>query len=456
MDTTHRLIPEHPYESYDEYLKQYGGKSPVLKARQAGPDTVIKEVKDAGLRGRGGAGFPTAIKWTTTKNHPCPTRYVVCNASEGEPGTYKDRFLIQKNPYATIEGMLIAAHVVSAKGLYIAIKGVYKREIARLEKALEEVRAKGLLDGVPFTIIHGPDSYLYGEEKALLEVVEGNEPMPREAHYPPFEKGLFASIESPNPALVNNAESYARVPSIIHHGAASFRAIGSPDTAGYLIFTLCGDVAKPGLYEVEAGITLRDLLNKYGGGPKPGRKFKAEISGVASGVVPESKFDTPADFGSLAKAGGGLGSAGFIVMDDSVNIPRVAQTLTHFLYVESCHQCGSCKSGLREASLALNEFCEGRTGKSDPIERALAAVMGGSQTTRCYLPVEGGLMLPSLIKNFPEEFKDQAAAVAAPMFATPKIKDYDEAKHVITYDAHYSEKQPDWTYAAPGETVLIR
>jgi len=451
-EQNHRLIPEKPYESYDEYLAQYGGKSPVLKARQAAPDAIIKEIKDAGLRGRGGAGFPTGIKWTTIKNHPCPTRYVVCNASEGEPGTYKDRYLIRKNPYATIEGMLVAAHVVNAKGLYIAIKGVYLREIARLEKALAEVRAKGLLDGIPFTIIHGPDSYLYGEEKALLEVVEGNEPMPREAHYPPFEKGLFYSIESPNPALVNNAESFGRVPGIIHHGAASFRSTGTKDTPGHLIFTLCGDVAKPGLYEVEAGITLRDLLNKHGGGPKAGRRFKAEISGVASGVVPESKFDTPADFGSLAKAGGGLGSAGFIVMDDSTNIPRVAQTLTHFLYVESCHQCASCKSGLREASMALDDFCAGRQGKADPVERALSAVLGGSQGTRCYLPVEGGLMLPSFVREFRAEFDDQAAAMAAPAYPTPKIKDYDEAAHVITYDAHYAEKQPDWTYAELATT----
>ncbi|MHB2025663.1 MAG: NADH-ubiquinone oxidoreductase-F iron-sulfur binding region domain-containing protein [Elusimicrobiota bacterium] len=443
----HRLIAEKPFSSYSEYLQQYANQSPVLKARRSDPDGIIREIKDSGLRGRGGAGFPTGIKWASLKNHPCKKRYVVCNASEGEPGTFKDRYLFRKNPYATIEGMIIAAHVLGTSDLYLAIKGGYAREIARLENALVEIGAAGLLKGINLKIVHGPDSYLYGEEKALLEVVEGNEPMPRETHYPPFEKGLFASIESPNPALVSNAESFARVPGIIFHGATSFRALGTKDTPGRLIFTVCGDVAKQGLFELEAGITLRELFNKYAGGPKPGRRFKAMISGVASGVVPESKFDTPADFGSLAKAGGGLGSAGFIVMDDSVSIPRAAQALTRFLYVESCHQCASCKSGLREASMALDDFCANRPGKADPVERALSAVIGGSQTTRCFLPVEGGLMLPSFIREFRDEFLDPAKAAAAQPYPTPKIKDYDEERNVIAYDSHYDQKRPDWTYA---------
>ncbi|MDE2490823.1 MAG: SLBB domain-containing protein [Elusimicrobia bacterium] len=452
MNKPHWLIPEKPYETYDEYLKQYGGRSPVLKAREMAPEAVLDEVLKSGLRGRGGAGFPTARKWATVKSHWCPTRYVVCNAAEGEPGTFKDRFLIRKNPYATLEGMLIACHVVGAKEMFIPAKASFKKELERLRRAKEELAAKGLLDGLKLTIVPGPEEYLFGEERALLQVIEGCPPMPREMHYPPFEKGLFSELESPNPALVSNAESHARVPAIIHHGADSFKALGSKDTPGLIIVTVSGDVRRPGVFEMESGRPLREIF-EMAGGAKPGRTLKAMYSGVTSPVLPASKFDTPADFGSLAKAGSGLGSCGFIVLDDAASVPRVMQGMIRFLYVESCSQCLACKTGLRQASIALDDLCEGRPGTADPLDRALAGVIGAPQTNRCFLPQEAVNLLPGSVEAFRAEFDDPARTVNAPRYLVPKIKDYDEDKHEFVLDRRVLDKQPDWTYAEPAEAA---
>src|SRR6185503_8865176 len=207
------------------------------------------------------------------RKHRCTKRSVICNAAEGEPGTFKDRWLIRKNPYAVLEGMLIAAHVVGTHELYIAIKESFRKEIDRLQQAIEELTSAGLLDGYTLKIVAGPEEYLFGEEKALLNVLEGQGPLPREPQYPPYERGLRATPDSPNPALVNNVETFAHVPSIVRHGADSFRQIGTSDTPGTLLFTVSGDVVSPGVYELPAGLTLRRIFEQIAGGPRPGRKF---------------------------------------------------------------------------------------------------------------------------------------------------------------------------------------
>jgi NADH:ubiquinone oxidoreductase subunit F (NADH-binding) len=449
MNKPHFLIPEKPYQTYDEYLAQYGGRSPVLKAREMDPQALIDEVLKSGLRGRGGAGFPTARKWATVRGHSCPTRYVVCNAAEGEPGTFKDRWLLRHNPYATLEGMLIAAHVVGAKAMFLAAKSSFEKELDRLAKAADELRAKGIMGGVELTIVPGPEEYLFGEERALLQVIEGDPPMPREMHYPPFEKGLFSDILNPNPALVSNAESHARVAAIVHHGAESFKKIGSPDTPGPIIVTVSGDVQKPGIFEIESGLPLAKIF-EMAGGAKPGRTLKAMYSGVTSPVLPAAKFDTPAAFGPMAKAGSGLGSCGFIVIDDATSIPRVMQGMIRFLYVESCSQCIACKTGLRQASVALDDLCAGRPGTADPLDRALAGVVGAPQTNRCFLPQEGTNLLPGSIAAFRAEFSDPKMTVDAPEYLVPKLKDYDPATHTFKIDPKTRLKQPDWTFAEPA------
>ncbi len=318
----HWLLPEEPFRSYAEY-RETTGPSAVERARAASPEELLDEIQQSGLRGRGGAGFPTGTKWKTIQRHPCPTRDVVCNAAEGEPGTFKDRWLLRSNPYAVIEGLLIAARVVGARTIYVAAKASFTRELERLRAALDEMAS--VIGPQAIELVEGPEEYLFGEEKALLQVIEGNEPMPREEHYPPYEVGLFTAPGSPNPALVNNAETFAHVPGIVRAGAPSFRALGTADTPGTCLYTVSGDVRRPGVYELEAGTTLRELLYGAAGGPLGGHTFKAVLAGTAAAVILPERFDTPADFGSLQLIGSGLGSAGFVVYDDRRSAPRIAQ-----------------------------------------------------------------------------------------------------------------------------------
>lgn len=448
----HYLIPDAPFATYADYLAATG-PSAVPRARAMGGDAVLAELARSGLRGRGGAGFPTAVKWRTIAGHPCETRYVVCNAAEGEPGTFKDRFLLRRSPYATLEGMLIAADVIGASELYIALKASFAVELARLRAAIAEMTAAGLFEDRVIHVVEGPEEYLFGEEKALLEVVEGNDPLPRESHNPPYEKGLFATGASANPALVNNVQTFAHVPSILRLGADSFREIGTRDTPGTLLFTISGDVQRPGVYELPAGVPLRRIFEEIAGGARPGRHFKVALSGVSSAVLLAERFDAPADFASLHLAGGSLGSAGFIVLDDGAWMPRVAQSLARFLYVESCNQCSACKHGLRTASSAIDELFDPEQATPDDVERALYGARSAPQGNRCYLPVQGSILIPNLLTRFRDEFAAQLADPTrpSPRYVVPTIVDFDEATRTFLYDATRERKQPDWTYdeAAP-------
>lgn len=449
MPAPHTLLSDAPYDNYRAYRAATGACA-VTTARSMDPAEVLAEVRRSGLRGRGGAGFPTGTKWATLRNHPCETRYVICNLAEGEPGTFKDRWLVRWNPYAILEGLLIAAHVIGAEEIFLALKASFTREIDRLKAALVEMNAEGLFSGVRWNMVEGPEEYLFGEEKALLNVIEGEGPLPREAHQAPYEIGLFATPGSPNPALVNNAETFAHVSTIVRHGGASFAATGTPDTPGTLLFTLSGDIARPGVYEREAGISLRELFYDVGGGPPEGRKIKAVLSGVSSGVITPDRFEVPADFGSLAMIGSGLGSAGFMVFDDTRSIPRVAQTMMRFLYVESCNQCTACKHGLRTASTALDELFGEEGPTPETLERALHGAQRAPQANRCYLPVQGATLLPSLMNRFSHEFESNLAPGrqdSAPV-PIPKLVDLDEGRGVFLLDERQADKQPDWTYAA--------
>jgi len=454
---THTLLPARPFRSYLEYLEASGG-SAIPAARAMAPEELVAELSRSGLRGRGGAGFPTGAKWRSVREHPCPTKYVVCNAAEGEPGTFKDRFLLRRNPYATLEGMRIAAHAIGATRGYLALKGSFTRELARVRGALEEMKAQ--LDGFAIEVVEGPEEYLFGEEKALLNVIEGEGPLPREADNPPYEVGLFATPGSPNPALVNNAESYAHVPGILRNGAAWFREVGTSDTPGTVIFTVSGDVERPGVYEREAGITLRELIFDVAGGLGEGRSLKAILCGVSAAPIGPDHLDTPADFGHLAAIGAGLGSAGFVVYDDRRNLARVAQAVARFLYVESCNQCSACKTNLGLASAALDELAghdggtspaSGGVAASDLADRAAFSARHAPQANRCYLPVQGSIVIPGIVKRFREDF---AGAALAGEILIPKMVDFDEECGVFSYDDDQPRKLPSWTYRAAPPSHL--
>jgi NADH-quinone oxidoreductase subunit F len=397
------------------------------------------------LRGRGGAGFPTAQKWQTLAKHPCSTRYVVCNAAEGEPGTFKDRYLIRKNPYAVIEGLIIAARTIQAQAAYIAIKHSFEIEIDRLKSALAEM--KDVIGNLPITLVEGPEEYLFGEEKALLNVIENEGPFPRPADQPPYEVGLFATPASPNPALVNNVETLAHVATIFRHGAVSFRSLGTSDTPGTLLFTLSGDLQRPGVYECEAGLPLVKLLYDIGGGPHRGRFFKAVLAGISSAVILPSQFDVRTDFESMNIIGSSLGSAGFIAIDDLTPMPQVTQAIARFLNVESCDQCSACENGLRLAFESIDRMIKTSSPTAEDFENALTGARTAPQANRCYLPIQGSILIPSLLRAFQHEF-DQLSKrrVAAPPWLLPKMTDYEESVGLFTYDLRQALKQPDWSY----------
>jgi NADH:ubiquinone oxidoreductase subunit F (NADH-binding) len=459
------LLPALPFGSLDEYRAAGGGRA-LERAQELGPDGVLGALDASGLRGRGGAGFPAGRKWRSVRSGG-PTagdRYAVVNGAEGEPGTFKDRPLIRANPYQVLEGLAVATMVVGAREAFVAVKASFAREIDALERALVEMAGAGLLGDCPVSLVTGPEEYLFGEEKALLEVIEGNEPMPR--WLPPYLHGLFATtpaegwsagrgpIAEPgdvvgevgsNPTLVSNAETYANVPLILERGADWYRTIGTTETPGPLLCSVVGDVVRPGFAEVEPGTPLRAVIDAVGGGVREGRSVKAVLSGVSNPVLGAGALDAPLSYEGMAAAGGALGSCGLMVYDDSRSMLAVARMVSRFLYVESCGQCRACKYGCGEVTRRLDEIAAGE-GELVDLEVIGERLAGVTDQNRCFLGEEEQRVISSLLRGFPEDFV--ASLEGAPLTETlpvPKIVDLDERG--VTYDAAQMRKQPDWTYA---------
>jgi NADH-quinone oxidoreductase subunit F len=456
------LLPERPVESLADYLDQGGGVG-LTRAREMSPGALLQELQLSRLRGRGGAGFPTGTKWASVLFSEAGTRYAVCNAAEGEPGTFKDRALIRANPYAVLEGLLIAAVTVDAEAAYVATKASFERERARLAGALVEITEAGWVDR-PVHLVTGPEEYLFGEEKALLEVIEGNEPLPR--WLPPYLHGLFATApqlgwearqpapgepatpaeEAANPTLVNNVETLANVTHICAHGPEWFRAMGTERSPGTLCCTVIGDVRYPDVIEVELGTPLSAVL-EAAGGALPGRSFRGVFSGVSNPVVTADQLDTPLTYEDFEAIGNGLGAAGFIVYDDSTCMVEVAAMLSRFLWVESCGQCPPCKLGTGAITAALERIAGGTGGDRDLdiIAERLRVVADGN---RCYLPVEEQRVVSSLLRAFPGDFAAHIETGRCPRPRTlpvPKVVDIGDGE--VTYDHRQASKRPDWTYA---------
>ena len=430
---TRILLPKDlkPINSLQEYQAQ-GGLKGLTKARSLAPLEVIDELKKAGLRGRGGAGFPTAIKWTTVYNDPSPVKFVVCNGSEGEPGTYKDRYLLQKNPYYLLEGLLIAAYVISAQKAIIGLKAKFKREHEQIKKGIQELVTAKVVEPGYIEVVPGPDEYLFGEEKALLEVVDGRGAMPR--NMPPFLYGVRCLPGEYNPTIVNNVESLSHVANILANGAQWFRAIGSQDTPGTMIFTLCGDVKRPGMYELASDTTLNQLIYDFGGGPTGNNRIRAVFSGVANKVMTPEMFDAQLGFGTLRQAGGGLGSAGFIVYDDSMCMVKVAYMFSSFLARESCGQCVPCNSGCRTVTRYLEKF-ENRKAVAEDIDAILAECGRMTNQTRCFLPTEESILMRSLVEKFRKDFEQHLKfdCTYAREPQLPLIDNFDDTTGSFTY-----------------------
>jgi NADH-quinone oxidoreductase subunit F len=438
------LLPERPVDTVEDYVATGGGEA-LAQVRGRPGDEVVEEIRRSGLRGRGGAGFPTGIKWRTVREDPCRTKYVACNAAEGEPGTFKDRWLLRMNPYQVLEGLAVAAHAVGATKGFIGVKAGFEQELARLTRAMEEMASRDLLGEVPVEVVPGPDEYLFGEEKALLEVIEGNLPLPR--NVPPFMEGLFRETGSPNPTVVNNVETLANVPHIVRNGAEWFRSFGTERSPGTMVFTLSGDIRNPGVYELPLGYSLRDLVYAVGGGPAEGRELKVIVPGASNTLLLPEQLDTPLDFDAMRAVGSGLGSAGFVVYDDTSCIVRIAQAFSRFLYVESCAQCPACKHGTGQITGLLDRLDRGE-GAEVEVETVLARCLTVTDGQRCALPTGESLLIQSAIQLFGREFAEHFGH-GCPLpreIDVPKFVDFDDRSGRFVLDERYRRKQPDWTY----------
>jgi NADH-quinone oxidoreductase subunit F len=444
------LLTGEVFSSMAQY-KAAGGCLGLDRALEMTPEQVLRVLDESGLRGRGGAGFPTSRKWRGTLESEGDRRFVVANGAEGEPGTFKDRYLMRRNPYQVIEGLLIAVHTVSAERAYIGVKESFQRETDALTRALTEFReAYDLAHKVE--VILGSDEYLFGEEKALLEVIEGGLPLPRV--FPPYIHGLFAGAYGgavTNPTAVNNVETLANVPLIIRNGASWFRRLGTQDSPGTMIFTVLGDVQTPVVEELPLGLSLRELLFEVAGGPRQRRNFKAIFPGLAGGLMTPAAFDLSLGFDSTRAAGASLGSAGFVVYDDSTCMARVAYLFSRFLHVESCNQCPPCKLGTRLITESLERLLSG-TGDPNDISAMREAFGMVENGQRCYLPTSERSVVTAILDAFPEDFTHHLAPQTCELnhyFDLPKIVDYSRESG-FSLDRLYQYKQPDWTYDLPG------
>jgi len=433
-------------KSFDDYASGGGGRGLEI-ALGAGPEAVIDEVAKSGLRGRGGAGFPTAEKWRSIRSTGTGTRFAVCNGAEGEPATFKDRTLFRTNPYQVLEGLAIAAYAVGAERAYVGLKETFAEEVQAVDRALREMTEADALGPIAIELMLGPDLYLFGEETGLEEVIEGRPPLPRIAR--PFVFGLFAAPPNDNPTLVNNVETLANIPHILAEGADWLRSSGTETSPGTMLFTVCGDVRQEGVFELPLGTPLRHLVEDLAGGPPEGRSFKAFFPGSSNTVLAPTELDLPLDFDLMRQFGSGLGSAGFAAFDDSACMVRAAHLYSRFLYVESCGQCPACKFGTGETTRLLAEV-ESEGASDQVLESILIRARGSTDGQKCALPTGESLLIQSLVQVFAKEFHGHIGRVC-PLpreLKFHKIIDWDSATQRFVYDESYEWKQPDWTYAS--------
>ncbi|MCD6249933.1 MAG: NADH-quinone oxidoreductase subunit NuoF [candidate division Zixibacteria bacterium] len=404
-------------EKIEEYIARDGYKALAKVLTEMKPEEVIQEMIASGLRGRGGGGFPTGVKWKTCREAPGEPKYVVCNADEGDPGAYMDRSIIEGDPHSVLEGMAIAAYAVGSSNGYVYIRHEYPLALERLEKAIADAREYGLLgknifdQGFDFDInIHcGAGAFVCGESTALMASMEGRPGEPRAKYIHTVEHGLWDK-----PTNLNNVETYANVPLIVQRGVKWFTSIGTGDVSenpwggskGTKVFSLVGKVRNTGLVEVPMGITLREIIFDIGGGIPNGKKFKAvQTGGPSGGVIPEDLLDLPVDFDQLTRVGSMMGSGGMIVMDEDDCMVDIARYFIDFLVGESCGKCLPGREGLTQISRMLNDICDGQAqeGVLELLEETCNTV------TSCSLCALGG-SAPNPVLSTLRYFRDEYEA----------------------------------------------
>ena len=479
MPMVNRVLDETPCPDLTSYIAAGGGVG-LQTAVRFGSDGTIEELEAAGLRGRGGAGFPTAIKWrtvidATSAGHPTT---VVVNGAEGEPGTFKDRAILRANPYRVIEGALIAARTIGATRVVIGLRASFDTEIRRVTAALDEMVAAGWLDDVEVDVVGGPGEYLYGEETGLLEVLDHRQPFPRVT--PPYRRGVDepggnqqsaggVDLAGPGgtdapPALVNNVETMAHVAMILANGAEWFRELGTVASPGTIVCTVTGARRLHGVAEFPMGTTLAEVIETIGGSTDTEgepmdevthreRRIMAVLPGVANGIIPGEWIHTELTHEALRAIGSGLGSAGFIVFDDSTDPRSIAGGVARFLAVESCGQCEPCKRDGKALDRLINgdagdhALTEGVESSVETIalEQRLETIIDGA---RCGLAQQQQTVIGSIVALFPDRFTEAGlhAAHDSERVHIAPIADIVNGRATLEDDA--IDKQPDWSHAA--------
>lgn len=422
--TAMQLDPQHPFFSYqtrvvrkhsgkidpesiEEYIAE-GGYEPLYKALyDMTPAEVVAEISNSGLRGRGGGGYPTGLKWATVAKMPEGQKYVICNGDEGDPGAFMDRSVLESDPHLVLEGMAIAGYAVGANHGYIYVRAEYPLAIKRLQKAIQQAKKYGLMGSQIFDspfdfkvdIRIGAGAFVCGEETALIQSIEGGRgnPVPRPPY--PAQKGLYGC-----PTLINNVETLANIAHIIREGSAWYASIGTENSKGTKIFALTGNIRNNGLIEVPMGITLRTIVEDMGGGVPDGEVKAVQTGGPSGGCIPKELLDTPVDYDSLKKVGSMMGSGGMVVMDQSTSMVEIAHFYMEFCRGETCGKCVPCRTGTVQLYGLLTKILKGQATEAD-LEQLKELSYMVKDTSLCGLGQSAPNPVLSTLRYFPEEYE---------------------------------------------------
>lgn len=451
MPIVHRVLPPAPIVTLADHLAAGGGAG-LAAAQRLGPAELVALLDAAGVRGRGGAGFPTGRKWAAVIENRAPDApsTVVVNGAEGEPGTFKDRTILRTNPFLVLEGALIAAAAVGADRVVVALKESFRQEVELLRVAIGELREARWADDVEVVVFEGPRAYLFGEETALLESIDGRPPFPRIA--PPFRRGVDdGDAAEPSgfvPTLVDNVETLANVALVCSRGAEEYRSLGTAESPGTIVCTVTGSVRTPGVAEVPMGTSLAEVIDEIGGGPIDEHRIVAVLPGVSSAVITADGLDVALTYETMAATGSGLGSAGYLVFDDHDDMVAVAAGVSRFLYVESCGQCTPCKQDGGAISAALDGLLSGAIGD---LERPQAVVTIAERLTtvadgaRCSLASQHQTVVGSILDAFPDAV---ASYVDLPGPGRERVlvgELVDVHDGITLIDEGMRTRQPDWS-----------
>ncbi|SKC83664.1 NADH-quinone oxidoreductase subunit NuoF [Maledivibacter halophilus] len=399
------INPEH----IEEYIEKGGYEAAKRAIKELGPNGVIEEIKTAGLRGRGGAGFPTWFKWNAARQSPGDEKYIVCNADEGDPGAFMDRSILEGDPHSLIEGMIIGGYAMGAKEGVVYVRAEYPLAIVRLKIAIEQARERGFLGKGIFgdenfnfdmRIKAGAGAFVCGEETALIASLEGERGMPRLKPPFPAQKGYWGK-----PTNINNVETFANVPWILANGGDAFAAMGTEKSKGTKVFALTGKIKKGGLVEVPMGMPIKEIIFDIGGGIKDDKEFKAvQMGGPSGGCIPSELLDTPVDYDSISKTGAIMGSGGMVVMDETTCMVDMARFFLDFTRKESCGKCIYCRLGTKRMLEILTRICEGE-GKDGDIELLEELGTKIKEGSLCGLGQTAPNPVLSTIRYFREEYE---------------------------------------------------